>query len=326
MTIESQVLTLIDTPGFDDSRRTDAEILEQVGSWLASAYKSQEFLSGIIYLHPITSTRMRGSAVRSLEVFSKLVGPDSFYKIALVTSMWDLLQDQDVGASREHQLREEFWKDLIEKGSVTARSHNNRESALAILKRVAFGQSMGREPEVPLAIQKEMVEEQRPLENTSAYEALTRRMDEMESRHHDELERVEQRHQENQSRMEAEIENLRAKRAEPRQEKSAPIPPSTVPQQGPSANIYVHIAAKELLEMEPPPPYSSLEPWWRGSSIFNRLSELTLFTLTPAFELLNLLKPRLKRLMRPSRALGTSRIEWGCVSSIHDRLVHKLNL
>ena len=101
MTIGDRIVTLIDTPGFGDTTRTDVEVLEEIIDWLSETYKSKKLLTGIVYVHPITATRMRGSSVRSLEVFSQLVGIDSFHNILLVTTMWDLLSDQAVGLSRE---------------------------------------------------------------------------------------------------------------------------------------------------------------------------------------------------------------------------------
>ena len=108
ITIEGRVITLVDTPGFDDSYRTDAQVLEEVVSWLTWAYESRQLLSGIVYVHPITSTRMRGSSTRSLDVFSKLVGPDSFNNIILVTTMWDVLPEPLTRQQREEQLQEQW--------------------------------------------------------------------------------------------------------------------------------------------------------------------------------------------------------------------------
>jgi len=54
---KGHTVRLVDTPGFDDSRREfdDAQIFNQIAGWLmlASKHKSPLTLSGIIYLHPI---------------------------------------------------------------------------------------------------------------------------------------------------------------------------------------------------------------------------------------------------------------------------------
>jgi len=42
---------LIDTPGFDDTERTDADILHEIGEYLVQASADKIFLTGIIYLH-----------------------------------------------------------------------------------------------------------------------------------------------------------------------------------------------------------------------------------------------------------------------------------
>jgi len=43
-------LFLVDTPGFDDTYKTDTEILREVAGWLTVAYQSKIELTGIIYL------------------------------------------------------------------------------------------------------------------------------------------------------------------------------------------------------------------------------------------------------------------------------------
>jgi hypothetical protein len=87
ITVGECIITLVDAPGFDDTDRTDVEVLQEVSSWPAQSYQSKRFLSGILYLHPITSNRMGGSSLKSLDVFTRLVGPDSFHNILLVTTM-----------------------------------------------------------------------------------------------------------------------------------------------------------------------------------------------------------------------------------------------
>ena len=303
----------MDTPGFDDSSRTDGQVLGEVASWLTSAYESRRLLSGIIYVHPITSTRMRGSAVRSLDVFSKLVGPDSFHNILLVTTMWDLLPEQLVGQQREEQLREEWWRMLIDKGSTTARSAGDRDSALAILKSVVFDQTMLTTAGAPLAIQKEIVDEQKPLEATSAYEALKRRMDDMVAEHREQLDLIEKSNIEERARMQAEIDKLREEQAGLTAVNTKYQQHGKLFQRFEHMKIYVQLHTEDFLEIDPPPPYIE-KTSSRTDDFVNLIQDLTKFSLTPIINLQNMLWPSLIRLWRPKLQKNHSRIEWTCVS------------
>ncbi|KAK6067745.1 kinesin light chain [Seiridium cupressi] len=61
--LDGHDVTLVDTPGFDDSKRSDTEILTLIADWLAGSDKGDTLLSGIIYLHRISDvTRQDGSA------------------------------------------------------------------------------------------------------------------------------------------------------------------------------------------------------------------------------------------------------------------------
>ena len=132
--IDDCIVTFIGTRGFDDPSRTDVEVLQDVIAWLTQKYTSPRPLAGIIYLHPITSKKLRGIAVQNLELFAKLVGPKSFRNIVIVTTLWDHLPVEATGNTHEGKLQE-FWNDLIRKGSRMARSFGDRGSALDILER-----------------------------------------------------------------------------------------------------------------------------------------------------------------------------------------------
>lgn len=78
---------LIDTPGFDDTNRSDTQVLTEIATWLGDSYRSKVLLHGIIYLHRITDVRMSGSARRNLLMFKHLCGDEYLKKVILVTTM-----------------------------------------------------------------------------------------------------------------------------------------------------------------------------------------------------------------------------------------------
>lgn len=60
MRILDRTIHLIDTPGFDDSVRSDEETLQELAYWLVKAYERSILLSGIVLLHRITDTGCMG--------------------------------------------------------------------------------------------------------------------------------------------------------------------------------------------------------------------------------------------------------------------------
>ncbi|KAM0302797.1 hypothetical protein ACHAO8_011571 [Botrytis cinerea] len=125
----------IDTPGFDDTKICDTEILKTLVDFLASGYKSGIKLTGIVYLHRISDNRMPGSAVRNLEVFEALCGPDCFRNVALATTFWGSGPPPPQYLAFETQLQntENFWKPMIKHGSRVFRQNNGLQSAMAIV-------------------------------------------------------------------------------------------------------------------------------------------------------------------------------------------------
>lgn len=168
----SQIVYLIDTPGFDDTTRTDAEVLSEIATWLGDSYKNKILLHGIIYLHRITDRRMQGGAWRNLLLFRELCGRHALKKVVLVTTMWDQISLEE-GKTREQELlqKPEYWGTMIERGSMAYRHLHTQESAMTIVHRLA----QHKEP-VATNLQRELVDHGRQLSDTSAGRELQREL------------------------------------------------------------------------------------------------------------------------------------------------------
>ncbi|KAI1365558.1 P-loop containing nucleoside triphosphate hydrolase protein [Xylaria arbuscula] len=155
---------LVDTPGFDDTHKTDAEVLRTLAAWLTETYSNGVKLSGILYLHRINQPRMQGSALKNISLFRSLCGDDALKKVVLVTTMWDITED-DIAESREKQLRDipKYWGGMVAKGSQVIRHDNTHNSALAL-----FDTFMKGDPKIVLNIQSDMVDGHKSLEGTEA--------------------------------------------------------------------------------------------------------------------------------------------------------------
>jgi hypothetical protein len=157
-------MILIDTPGFDDTLRSDIEILKVIGLYLQHGMKEKKFLTGVVYMRSITDNRMCGSALNNLRVLKKLCGADQYAHIALVTSCWDVVAPAE-GEDRESQLRtkDEFWVEMIRYGATVNRFLNSTESAIEILR-----QFLTFERPFSLQFQKEFVETHGKVGDTAA--------------------------------------------------------------------------------------------------------------------------------------------------------------
>jgi hypothetical protein len=110
---------LVDTPGFDDSYRSNQEVVEQVLEWLAEKRRKGVEFAGIIYVHSIMNPRMQGTAMQNLRMFRKLVGANNMSKV-VATSFWDQV-DPPQGYERERALIQspKFFATMIQKGPPT---------------------------------------------------------------------------------------------------------------------------------------------------------------------------------------------------------------
>lgn len=179
----SKVL-LVDTPGFDDSGRTDSEILIQISRLLSAQYEAGLSLKGVIYLHRITDIRYAGSSVRTLEIFKKICGTVALKNVLLVSTRWNEVEEA-LGASREQQLRDNFWAYMLSDGSTMARFYGNRESAIGIASQLMSRQS------IVLELQRELVDQGKTLEKTVAGAFVNDDISEMKAKYEQELRELE---------------------------------------------------------------------------------------------------------------------------------------
>ncbi|ORX97297.1 P-loop containing nucleoside triphosphate hydrolase protein [Clohesyomyces aquaticus] len=156
---------LVDTPGFDDTYRSDTEILREVANWLNTAYKMEIKLTGIIYLHRILDVRVGGAGVKNLKMFKKLCGDDGLASVVFATTMWSFIPDEETGKRREDQLKSGaiFWKHMIQQGSEVFRQDKGRASAQEIVNYL-----IEKRRPVTLDIQREMVDQNMQLNETGA--------------------------------------------------------------------------------------------------------------------------------------------------------------
>lgn len=175
-------LVLVDTPGFDDTCVDDTAILHSISLWLENMYHKKETkLAGIIYLHDISQARMQGSLKRNLDVFRKLCGDGALRHVVLCTTKWSQVEEE-VGERRTEHLKGVFWKEMIEHGSTVlalndqnvglpadlAMSPENSCRFVSAWRVVNLIIESNREKMTALQIQKELVDDRKPIPDTEA--------------------------------------------------------------------------------------------------------------------------------------------------------------
>jgi len=143
-------------PGLGKAYRTDHKVLKDIAYALCSTYAKNMRLSGILYLHRITSSTFNSTYWRSLDVLKALCGPQSFQAITFVAISWEQI-DEPTSSTRENELKNttEFFRgNLVPNGSYTEMSFANRDSAIAIIEPI-----IKRQKTFVLDLQKQFVDE-----------------------------------------------------------------------------------------------------------------------------------------------------------------------
>ncbi|KAF9032559.1 hypothetical protein BJ165DRAFT_1534975 [Panaeolus papilionaceus] len=154
---------LIDTPGFSDSKIAEIEILEMVKKWsldnedAISSYldwktqliRSNSFYysGSILYLTPITETRLPRSRRRTFQMLEKLMEMHRFStSLIIITTMWDTVHNKQTRNRAESnfvQLKDEILKEFLNNPSTDViKFTNTRKSALLAIDRRASTSSV----------------------------------------------------------------------------------------------------------------------------------------------------------------------------------------
>lgn len=171
----------MDTPGFDDSFRSDADILRQLSEYLAAAWSRKMQLTGLLYLHRIMDVRFGGAAGRNLRMFRKLCGDDNLASVVLATTFWKqpVTQSEE---QREEQLKTNFWAPLISKGSRVVRQDREKQSGTEIIESI-----INRQTRVTLSIQHELVDQGKTVADTFAGNEVLQEMQALKKKHEHEI-------------------------------------------------------------------------------------------------------------------------------------------
>ncbi|KAG6375839.1 14-3-3 protein-domain-containing protein [Boletus reticuloceps] len=159
-------VVLVDTPGLNDTFKSDLEILNMTACWLISSYKMGNLLSGVMYLHPITANRMAG-LLKDLLTFQKLCGKDAMDNVYLTTTMWDKIEPS-IGERRLEELVTEYWNSMIIRGARVIRCRSDDDSAKRTIRQIVRREAARK----ALLLQQEIVDLHKELRETQAGQEL----------------------------------------------------------------------------------------------------------------------------------------------------------
>ncbi|KAJ2891527.1 hypothetical protein MKZ38_000236 [Zalerion maritima] len=187
---QKESVTVVDTPGFDDTYRSDGEILSEISSFLAAQYAANVPLFGIIYLHRITDNRMTGSSRKYLQLFRSLCGDHAMGNVILVTTWWDAIHEENLGAAklREQELVDKYWAPMQDRGSYATQFDGSRDSAESLVLELFQGRRS-----VVLDIQRELVDKDKEMGSTAAGRQLGTQLDQDLDYYTDTLAKIEEK-------------------------------------------------------------------------------------------------------------------------------------
>jgi hypothetical protein len=130
---------------------------------------------------------MDGGAMRNLKMFRKLCGEDPMKNVVIASTFWGVIPDNKAIAHEEELCsKDDFWGDMVEHGASVKRFAGDQKSALDIIL------SLARKPAVTLDIQRELVDEDKPIGKTAAGNAVNEELHRLEEKYKGEIKRFQE--------------------------------------------------------------------------------------------------------------------------------------
>lgn len=187
--IRDRRVVFVDTPGFDDTLRTDTEVLREIVSWLTLSYAQNIKMSGIVYLHGVNVPRVTGSAHTNMRLFRELCGDESMASVVLATTHWSRSPSERAAQELRHEQLvsdDAFWRRMERNGARVFKHDRGEASARSVVNYLLDRLPPTGGAGVNLRVQREMAEG-RTLDQTGVGMALERRMEEMRAAYEREL-------------------------------------------------------------------------------------------------------------------------------------------
>jgi len=125
-------IVLVDTPGYDSGDLTpDKNPLRDIFDWFLTIDKAT--VDGILDFHRISDPRTPRTILDQLPTLKQLCGEHCLDKVVLVTTMWDVVESEAVGLSREAELAG-YWRQMTAMKSQVKRFKHTPASALQVLE------------------------------------------------------------------------------------------------------------------------------------------------------------------------------------------------
>ncbi|KAK3387158.1 hypothetical protein B0H63DRAFT_541355 [Podospora didyma] len=187
--VEDCVIRLIDTPGFDDTNLTNAEVLERIVVELGIQYKTKTKFADILYLKDITEYKMKGPDVKNLQMFRALCGTDGLEGVTLVTTKWNTMKEDNMAVAerREKEMLSEHFDTMMELGATYARDYGTAGSARRIIRDV-----LQKRKESHLPFQWEIMDQGKTLEEIDAGCILMKELHDERAKHRKELQELQE--------------------------------------------------------------------------------------------------------------------------------------
>ncbi|PUU80651.1 hypothetical protein B9Z19DRAFT_1078933 [Tuber borchii] len=133
-TLDGQEMLLVDTPGFEDNKTSNLEILQKICEYiLQMANNPACVIHGAVYVHNVATSRWLAGDERTWAILKALCGDSAMGNVVVATTRWPADHQEEDYEKLEKRNLEDYWGGILDTVRLTKNDVQNSRSVIRML-------------------------------------------------------------------------------------------------------------------------------------------------------------------------------------------------
>ena len=133
-TLDDQEMLLVDTPGFEDNKTSNLEILQKICEYILQVANNPAcVIHGAVYVHNVATSRWLAGDERTWAILKALCGDSAMGNIVVATTRWPADHEEEDYEKLEKRNLENYWEGILGTVRLCKNDVQNSRSVIRML-------------------------------------------------------------------------------------------------------------------------------------------------------------------------------------------------
>lgn len=133
-TLDGQEMLLVDTPGFEDNKTSNLEILQKICEYILQVANNPAcVIHGAVYVHNVATSRWLAGDERTWAILKALCGEAAMGNVVVATTRWPADHEEEDYEKLEKRNLENYWEGILGTVRLSKNDVQNSKSVIQML-------------------------------------------------------------------------------------------------------------------------------------------------------------------------------------------------